>query len=233
MQIDRYRNFKTFKLIQLILLILFGIMFFCYLNFDPLLKNNIYTNRNLLTICVFLWAFMIYSAVCLIADYSQLQKEINEAHKLNRAAYLDPLTGLPNRNGCDVVIGKYISVKDVSTFGCALIELPKIDEINVAHGRIFGDKYIHDFASLLYPIGHKYGFVGRNSGNEFLLIVEDCPAEKMQQFVSEITAAVDNYNKDGKDPSMEIELNYILNEQEDLKNFLSIISTLYNRERHR
>ena len=78
MQTDRYRNFKLFKLIQMILLIVFGVSFFCYLKFDPLLRNNIYSNRNLLTICVFLWAFMIYSVVCLAADYKQLEKEILE-----------------------------------------------------------------------------------------------------------------------------------------------------------
>ena len=58
MHTDRYRNFKIFKLIQLILLILFGVTFFVYLNMDPLLRNNIYSNRNLLTICVFLWGWL-------------------------------------------------------------------------------------------------------------------------------------------------------------------------------
>lgn len=232
MHTDRYHNFKIFKLIQLILLILFGITFFFYLNFDPLLRNNIYSNRNLLTICVFLWVFMLYSAVCIIADYSQLQKEITEAHKLNQTAYLDPLTGLPNRNGCDVIINKYTLKRDVSSIGCALIELPRIDEINVAHGRLYGDKYIRDFAVILDSTGSKYGFVGRNSGNEFLLIIEDCPAEKMQGFISELTEAINAANANGSDPALEIELSYILNEQEGLKNFLSVISTLYSRERH-
>lgn len=231
MQTDRYRNYKIFKLIQLILLILFGITFFFYLNMDPLLRNNIYSNRNLLTICVFLWVFMMYSAVCVIADYHQLQKEIIEAHKLHQTAYLDPLTGLPNRNGCDVIINKYTLKRDVSEMGCALIELPLIDEINTAHGRLYGDKYIRDFAIVLDSIGSKYGFVGRNSGNEFLLIIESCPAEKMQGFIGEINAAVDELNSKGSDPAMVIELNYILNEQEGIKNFLTIVSTLYARER--
>lgn len=231
MHTDRYRNFKIFKLIQLILLILFGVTFFVYLNMDPLLRNNIYSNRNLLTICVFLWGFMLYSAVCIIADYNQLQKEIVEAHKLNQTAYLDPLTGLPNRNGCDVIINKYTLRRDVSSMGCALIELPLIDEINVAHGRLYGDKYIRDFAITLESVGNKYGFVGRNSGNEFLVIMESCPAERMQTFINELTAAVDEMNKEGSDPAMEIKLGYILNEQEGIKNFLGIVSTLYARER--
>ena len=67
--------------------------------------------------------------------------------------------------------------------GCVLIELPKIDEINAAHGRLYGDKYIRDFAITLDSVGSKYGFIGRNSGNEFLVIIESCPAEKMQEFV--------------------------------------------------
>ena len=231
MNTDRYRNFKLFKLIQLILLILFGIMFFIYIKFDPLLRNNIYSNRNLLLICSFLWAFMIYSAVCLISDFTQLQKEIVEAHKLNQAAYLDPLTGLPNRNGCDVIINRYTGKRDVSMVGCALIELPNIDEINVSNGRIFGDKYIHDFAQIFEPIGNRYGFTGRNSGNEFILIIDDCPAEKMQKFISSLNDEIYRYNEQHGEPAMEIRIVYILNEQEGLKSFLSIISTLYSRER--
>ncbi len=231
MQTDRYHNFKLFKIIQLILLILFGIMFFCYLSFDPMLRNNIYSNRNLLTICVFLWAFMIYAAVCIIADFSQLQKEIIEAHKLNQIAYLDSLTGLPNRNGCDVIINKYTLKHDIANVGCALIELPRIDEINVSHGRLFGDRYIHDFSLMFESIGNRYGSTGRNSGNEFLLIIEDCPAEKMQKFASEIEAAVNDYNSKDPDPKMEINLNYVLNEQEGIKNFMTLISTLYSSKK--
>ena len=231
MQTDKYRNFKLFKLIQLILLILFGGTFFCCLKFDPLLRNNIYSNRNLLMICMFLWGFMIYSAVCLAADYNQLQKTILEAHKLNQIAYLDPLTGLPNRNGCDVMINKYSLKRDVTSFGCALIELPSIDRINVSHGRKAGDRYIHDFAIMFESIGNRYGFTGRNSGNEFLLIIENCSAQKMQDFISQIDSAVKTHNEKNPDPVMEIELNYILNEQEGLSSFLEIISTLYARER--
>ena len=228
---DRYHNFKLFKLIQLTLLVLFGIMFFCYLKFDPLLRNNIFSNRNLLTICVFLWAFMIYSAICLISDFSQLQKEIVENHKLHQAAYLDSLTGLPNRNGCDLIINKYVNKRDVSKIGCALIELPRIDEINVATGRLFGDKYIHDFAQMLELLANKYGFAGRNSGNEFLLIIDDCPAEKMQEFIGALNGEIERYNEQHGEPAMEVRIGYILNEQEGLKSFLSIISTLYSRER--
>ncbi|MCR5421812.1 MAG: GGDEF domain-containing protein [Lachnospiraceae bacterium] len=174
---------------------------------------------------------MIYSTVCLIADFSQIQKNIIESHKLNQIAYLDFLTGLPNRNGCDVIISKYSDQTDVASFGCALIELPTIDEINLSYGRLFGDKYINDFARIFDPIGSKYGFVGRNSGNEFLLIIENCPYEKMHQFSTELNSSIDAYNEKHKDPVMTIKLNYILNEQEGLKNFLSIISTLYSRER--
>ena len=55
----------------------------------------------------------------------------------------------------------------------------------------------------------------------------------MQDFITELNAAVASYNKEDRDPAMEINLSYILNEQEGLKNFLSIISTLYSRERQK
>ncbi len=231
MQTDRYHNFKLFKLIQLILLILFGLMFFCYLSLDPLLRNNIYSNRNLLTICVFLWAFMLYSAVCLIGDFYQLQKAIIESHKLSQAAYIDSLTGLPNRNGCDVVIEKYSLKHDIGSMGCALIELSSIDRINLEKGRSRGDKYIHDFATVFEPIAVKFGFAGRNSGNEFLLIVDDCPQDKMEGFISQLNAAIDKYNEEKSDLPIEIKLGFILNANEGLNDFSALISKLYSENR--
>ncbi|MCR5355821.1 MAG: GGDEF domain-containing protein [Lachnospiraceae bacterium] len=231
MKTDRYHNFKLFKLIQLILLVLFGIAFFSYLNLDPVLSNNVYSNRNLLTICVFLWGFMLYSVICLIADFSQLQKEIINAHKLNQQAYLDSLTGLPNRNGCDVMFGKYTLRRDIGNMGCALIALTRIDEINYSHGRSAGDKYIRDFALIFEGAASGYGFVGRNSGNEFLLVIENCPESRMQEFIEKLKTAVDNYNKENPDPLMDVKLGYVLNEQEKLRDFPSLISTLYSRER--
>ncbi len=226
---DKLRNFKLFKVIQLILLILFGLMFFIYICFDPQLKNNVYSNRNLLTICVFLWAFMLYSLVCIVADFSQLEKQIIESHTLKQTAYLDPLTGLANRNSCDMIFAKYLSYDDISDFGCILLSLTNIEEINSESGRLLGDKYLRDFAGILESFNDKYGFVGRNNGNEFLLIIEKCDELLLDSFNKELTEALEKYNDKVISPRLNVSVNYVLNSQAKISGFLELISTLYSQ----
>ena len=103
---DIFQSYKTYKVVQLILLVVFAIAFFVYLYADDQLRTSVYTNKSLLTICVFLWAFMIYSFISIIWDFHQLQKNIIDNHVLNRTAYLDNLTGIPNRNSCDIIFEK-------------------------------------------------------------------------------------------------------------------------------
>ena len=229
MRIDKYKNVKLFKLIQLILLILFGVMFFCHLRFDPLLRNNIFTNKNLLTICVFLWAFMLYSLICLIADFTQLEKEIIEAHTLKQIAYLDPLTGLPNRNGCDMMINKYVTRSSIEHFGCATFTIENINDINKSQNRLVGNMCIRSFSSIIEPIANKHGFIGRNSGNDFLLIVENCDEATMQDIITELNNGINNYNEKNKDLQIMVKTRYILNSQAKTDNFFALLSELYSK----
>ena len=172
MKNDYFKSYKLFKMIQLILLIVFGCTFFCYLYLDPLLKNNVYSNKNLLTICVFLWAFMIYSLITIIWDFHQLEKNIIDTHALNQVAFLDSLTGIPNRYSCDLIFDKYTNSENIATLGCALVSISNLGEINQTLGRDAGNKSLQDFSNIFETLGDQYGFVGRNSGNEFLAVLE-------------------------------------------------------------
>ena len=107
MKKDSIKLYKIFKAIQLIVLIVFFLAFFIYLKTDPVLSNNIFTNTKLLSICVFLWAFMIFSFIAIVLDFRQLEKNITDSDDLNRIAYLDTLTGIPNRISCDLMFKEY------------------------------------------------------------------------------------------------------------------------------
>ena len=180
MRKDSIRLYRTFKAIQLILLIVFFIAFFLYLKTDPILSNNIFTDSKLLSICVFLWAFMIFSFICIVLDFRQLEKNINDSDDLNRIAYLDTLTGIPNRISCDLIFQKYENVAPtvIENLACGLISITNLALINEALGREKGNFLIQDFASIFETVGKKYGFVGRNGGNEFIIVIENVMKKK-------------------------------------------------------
>jgi len=229
---DNYlKTYKIFKIIQLILLIIFFLTFVIYLKLDPTLRNNIFTNSNLLTICVFLWAFMIFCFISLILDLSQLEKSITDNHTLNRTAYLDSLTGIPNRQSCDIIFEKYENEKSISDIGCALINISNLSLINEALGRNKGNSLIQDFASVFETVGDRYGFVGRNGGNEFLIVVEKCSDEKMNNFLSDLSDAVKEYNENSNQIPVTYKSNYVLNSIQKKTSFGELIASLYKEKR--
>ena len=130
-----------------------------------------YTNSNLLTICVFLWAFMVFCFLTTVLDLRQLEKSITDTHSLQKVAYLDSLTGIPNRQSCDIVFEQYENDKDISDLGCALVSISNLALINETLGRERGNALLQQFASVFEKVGDRYGFVGRNGGNEFLIVI--------------------------------------------------------------
>ena len=225
---DNLKGYKIFKIVQLIVLIVFAVAFFCYLHFDPLLKNNLYSNKNLLTICIFLWAFMIYSAISLFFDFMQIERNIVDNHSLNEKAYLDRLTRLPNRNTVDLLIDNYRD-RDISNVAGALITISNLIEINAKKGRDSGDESILKFSKAFERIGNRYGFVGRNGGNEFLVVIDDCDMDKMQRFVNDLSKEIqiEFGGSDTNEIPIKISFNYALNSEEKVSTMTELLSKMY------
>ena len=165
MRDDYFKSYKMFKFIQLALLVIFAICFFLFIFLDDNLRSSVFSNKVLLTICVFLWAFMLYSVACIIMDFRLLEGHIVHDHVLKRAVYVDSLTGIPNRFSCDQIFEKYENEQDISALGCALIRIANLDDINQDHGRSYGNVALKEFSSMVERISAYYGFVGRNNGN--------------------------------------------------------------------
>ncbi len=227
MRDDYFRSYKMFKFIQLALLVIFAVCFFLFIFLDDNLRTNVFSNKVLLTICVFLWAFMLYSVACIIMDFRLLEGHIVHDHVLKRAVYVDTLTGIPNRFSCDQIFEKYENTADISTLGCALIVIDNLDEINRTHGRSGGNVALKDFSSVVERISAHYGFVGRNNGNEFLVVIENCSGEKMSKFSSELKKEIDLYNRSSGSYEISIKIAELLNETEGFKDFREMVARLY------
>ena len=225
---DNLKSYRIFKIIQLVILIIFAVAFFCYLHFDPLLRNNIYSNKNLLTICIFLWVFMIYSAISIFFDFTQLEKNLVNVHDLNETAYLDKLTRIPNRNTVDLLIDNYRD-RDISATGCALISISNLPEINEKSGRGAGDDHLRKFAASFERVGNRYGFVGRNNGNEFIVVIDSCDAERMQGFVNDLVGEMQKEwgVSTPEGIPVKISFDYALNSDEHVKTISELLSRMY------
>ncbi|WP_083258478.1 GGDEF domain-containing protein [Cellulosilyticum sp. I15G10I2] len=119
---------------------------------------------------------------------------------LNDQAYRDSLTGLENRLSYD----KYtqnIGYKKLSKLFAVYIDIDGLKTINDQYGHYEGDEAIKAFASLLhesFPVRQKK--LIRLGGDEFLILLERQPIEKVVTYIQNLTQCVETYNNKGEKP---------------------------------
>ncbi len=224
MEQNSFKRFKILKIIQLAVAIVFLVAYFLLLLLTPSLRSNIYTNMSLLLLCVLLWIFMIYSFFMLLFDFRRLEISIASEHALNRKAYLDSLTGIPNRYSCDLIFDTYKDATDIDEIGCVLISISNLVEINEKQGHDAGDQALQDFSSLLEQVADSYGFVGRNGGNEFIVVLENCTEGYVTQFIKAVEEEIES-----RKMAISIASAYVLNHYEHLQHFTDLISLVYKK----
>ncbi len=224
MEQDSFKRFKIFKMIQLGISIIFFIIYFLLLFFTPSFRANIYSNKMLFILCALLWLFMIYSFTTLIFDFHRLRETIASERALNRKAYLDRLTGIPNRYSCDLIFDTYKDASHIEEIGCLLISISNLATINKQQGHEAGDKILQDFSALLERVADSYGFVGRNGGNEFIVVLENCSDEKIKNLLLDIEKEIALCNM-----PVTIASAYVLNHNEHITRFTDLIALVYKK----
>lgn len=138
---------------------------------------------------------------------AQLEKEdltTELAHALERAEYLatrDSLTGLYNRRAFEQVAHSLRTQRGGDPTSLILIDLDHFKAINDQHGHACGDAVLQKSAALILEtmrpvdvLGRGDSAVARWGGEEFLLLLPDCPlpmavqvAERLRQRLTELT----------------------------------------------
>ena len=108
----------------------------------------------------------------------------------------------------------------------ATINLP---EINTLYDHRTGNKVLKDFSGILSTAAVSLCFVGRNGGNKFLAIFENCTDEKLNTFLDRVTDRVDQYNQASDSISMEYRIGKAMNRDEHLEQITKLISLANSR----
>ena len=220
------RVYKTIVIYVLVALA-FAVFLILYLNQD--LRNYIFSDFRLFTLSILLWLVLIVSFVTSLFDFWSLQQMTQIGHNLNQIAYLDKLTGIPNRYSCDLIFQNMDTPDKVKHVGCFLLSIKNLIEINETKGHDAGDHLITVFSSLLDAAGNKYGFVGRNSGNEFLLIIENCNQKITEEFLASFKKRVENYNKMNEGEPLDVTYSCLMNDEVKAEHFSQFITKLYEK----
>lgn len=220
-------RFKITKIVQAGIIIATLVIFIFLLLLNSDFRMSLFRSPLAILSTMSLWSFFLANVIFIILDFRVFYKTLQVSDEIQHAAYLDDLTGMPNRFSCDLVFQMYAEPKKIQHVGCALIEIDNLVATNEQYGREAGNQILIDFSNILEEIGSDYGFVGRNGGNEFLLVVENGSKQSMDNFFNEIHTRLKRYNALELNNPIKIYYKYVLNEELHASRFSDIITEVY------
>lgn len=118
-------------------------------------------------------------------DISQRKKA--EA-MIKRLAYFDVLTGLPNRVQLRCHLEAALKENDGQNIAVLFLDLDRFKIINDTKGHAVGDQVLKKVARKLEKAVNGEGFVARNGGDEFIILLRDSDKEKAENIANRILA---------------------------------------------
>lgn len=110
---------------------------------------------------------------------AQLHAEVKKCHtrieEAERAALIEPLTGLSNRRGTEAAIEFRLARK--RRFSLLMLDLNGFKKINDTYGHPAGDQVLKQFAAELKQLFRVTDCVGRWGGDEFVVVLDSAQAE--------------------------------------------------------
>ncbi len=121
----------------------------------------------------------IVGAVEIFSDETAHHAARREAEQLERLAFLDQLTHLPNRRYLEMALRTALSEYHVHKdgFGLLVIDLDRFKAINDKFGHATGDRALRQVAKTLVGALRTTDIVGRWGGDEFLALVRHVDPE--------------------------------------------------------
>ena len=214
------KKFNIFKIVQLSLLILITLIS-VYLLMQPEVKQYIFASTPATILFIIIWIVLLASYVFLLIDFSILSSVKLNYHNLYGVAYSDPLSGIPNRFSCDTTLPDNLT--------CVMIDLSNLSSVNKLYDHATGNMLLKDFSNILSASALSLCFVGRNGGNKFLAIFENCTDDQLNTFLARIADRVKQHNQSPSAISIEYRIGIAKNSEEHLAEITQLIALAYNR----
>lgn len=126
--------------------------------------------------------------ICVIS-----KKENNNEQKLNATLFIDMQTGLYNRRYCLKRINELLV--DKMQFIVSFIDMDNLKYVNENYGYEEGDKYIDSLVEVFNDTFRKTDAICRFGGDEFIVIMPNCPEELAEKRISQVRNKLNSINK--------------------------------------
>ncbi|MDF1588544.1 MAG: bacteriohemerythrin [Gammaproteobacteria bacterium] len=117
-----------------------------------------------------------------VATFSDMTSDKKAEETIERLAFFDPLTGLPNRRLTHERLERALSVSSRNnSYGfLILIDIDKFKLFNEIHNHAFGDAFLCQFVSRLQLCLREQDTLSRMGGDEFAIILEQLSTNKFE-----------------------------------------------------
>ncbi len=220
-------QYKCLKVFELSFLFVLELVFFFILITNKALRSSIFVDKSLFILCSIIYFTVLVSLVYLLVDFFKLKELKRLNHELENIAFIDSKSGIPNRTSCDIFFETYTTKESMKGIGLVLTEIVNIRDINAKNGKDFGDHSIVEFSHVLEKTSEKYGFIGRNGGNEFITVISNCSDQKASEYFDELKKNIVTYNDSIDKGQLVIHSEYVLFDNEQVETFSDLISKAY------
>lgn len=134
----------------------------------------------------------IVGGIEIFSDDSAREESRRKIQDMERMAFLDHLTQLPNRRFTEIALQTALSEYRIhgDPFGLLSIDLDGFKKINDSFGHAMGDIVLRETAKTLTASMRPTDIVGRWGGDEFVAIVRSANQELLDTLTSRCTALV-------------------------------------------
>lgn len=131
---------------------------------------------------------------------------------LQSKVYLDEATGLPNKNKCEEILNKPKLLTTEDAVAVCVFDLNNLRNINNTLGHDKGDEYIYSFAKQLrIAVSDEY-FVGRDGGDEFIVVLNGVTRGHVEKCLLNIRKQTETYSKEHPEMPISYAVGYALSQ---------------------
>lgn len=217
------KKFELVKTVQLILFIAIAAAGLAAIFTDKTLYQLVGRDPSIRALCLLLWIALGLSFIGIFWDFTTHSSFKKDYRELDFAVYNDHIAGIANRYSCDAMIEKYLDKPLPDSIGCVMLDIVNIRDINEAHGHLAGNESIQSFSNILRTAALGLCFVGRNGGNKFMALFEDCSEAKIDTFLTRVGRQTESYNTSEGVPVIEYRTGKALSGEEQVSSITQLI----------
>jgi diguanylate cyclase (GGDEF)-like protein len=180
-----------------------------------------FVKADTLTSYHFLEHGMLFFMICLFIYYFLYSIDDITANRvksqLEGLAYTDALTGLANRARISQV---YASLS--GDYAVVSLDLDRLKKVNDTLGHIEGDKMIKAFADILAESFDSADLIGRNGGDEFIVIFKNPAKEILEKCVRTMDEKMAAFNKEEHTFTLSASVGYAFSKEVGTKRYQDV-----------